>query len=65
MSDDDDLDFDADEFLGCTPTERARRCRAQAHRAQELADKAEPAFRDEYAKIAKQWRELADELEKR
>jgi hypothetical protein len=61
---DNDLGFDADEFLSLSKSERARLCRALAHRAQQLADKAGAPYRDAYAEIARQWRELADELEK-
>ena len=64
MSDKDDLYFDAARFLGASPLERARLCRALARSAQQLAEKTEPPVRDSYVKIAKQWGDLAHELEK-
>ena len=63
MRDDDDLDFDADRFSSAPPPERARLCRVLADRAQHLADVAEPQFRDAYAKIAQEWRGLAEDIE--
>ena len=62
--DDDDLVFDADRFSNAAPPERARLCRDLAHRAQHRADLAEPQFRDAYAKIAEEWRGLAEDIEK-
>jgi hypothetical protein len=60
----DDLDFSAEEFLHMSSRARVRLCRKLAERAQALAGAAEPHHRDAYAKIAEQWRILADEIER-
>ena len=62
MPDNDDLVFDVERFASAPPADRPRLCRALGLRAQQLADEAEPQFRDAYAKMAQQWMELADEI---
>ena len=59
-----DLDFDADEFLKLPIAERVRLCRALTERARALSKAVQPNHRTAYAEIAKQWAELADEMER-
>ncbi len=59
-----DLDFNAKEFLELDVDDRARRCRLLAQRAQELAESADPNFRNAYLEIAKQWLLLAQNMER-
>ena len=49
----DKLDFDAEAFLALSVKERVRIARRFAKRAQQLADRAEPQYRAEYAEIGR------------
>jgi len=59
-----DLNFNAQDFMSLTPTDQARLCRLEAHRAIELARLA--THEDQkaaYADIANRWLSLAEEME--
>ena len=60
----DNLDFDAETFLALPVKDRVHLCRRLAERAQELADAAGPMFRVGYLEIARNWLELADEMQR-
>jgi hypothetical protein len=57
------MEFDPDEFLGSTPQERISKCRAFAAEATSLAQTSDGAMRDGYLGLAREWIELADEIE--
>jgi len=56
-------DFKAKSFLALTSAERARKCRELALEAERLAAAAGPQWRDSYLTIARQWMDLADDME--
>jgi hypothetical protein len=58
------LSFDAATFLALSVEERVELCKRSAKRAQELADTAGPNYRASYLDIAKNWLQLADEMER-
>ena len=60
----DNLDFDAETFLALPIKDRVHLCKRLAERAQELADAAEPMYRESYLEIARSWLELADEMQR-
>ena len=60
----DNLDFDAETFLALPVKDRVRLCKRLAERAQELADAADPTYRVGYLEIARNWLELADEMQR-
>ena len=55
--------FNAGEWNALTPKERAHRCRLWAAEAQELANRAPPDLKASYESIAKEWSNLAREIE--
>ena len=57
------MEFSSAEFLGSTPQERVAKCRAFAAEAECLARAANGDTRDGYLDLAKEWIELADEIE--
>jgi len=59
-----ELFFDAEQFLALSTKDRVNLCKRLAERAQELADAAAPKYRDNYLDIAKNWLQLADEMER-
>ncbi len=58
------LDFDAETFLILPVKDRVHLCKRLAERAQELADAAEPKYRVSYLEIARNWLQLADEMQR-
>jgi hypothetical protein len=56
--------FKADEWTKLSPADRARRCRFMAREAQTLAKGASPAIALSYSKIAQDWLQLAEEIER-
>ena len=60
----DEPHLDAAAFLALSVRERVRLCRRWAKRAQQLADRAEPQYRAEYAEIAEHWFHIAAEMER-
>ena len=58
----DDLNFDADSFMGMSPEERVRTCLKLASRAQTLADAAPESHKPYYLLIAQNWLKLAEEM---
>jgi hypothetical protein len=64
MSDDPDPDpdFDADEFQRLPIEERVKRCLERARLAEKLSKAARGDHRTGYARLAKQWRLLAEEI---
>ena len=59
-----ELFFNAEQFLALSTKDRVNLCKRLAERAQELADAAAPKYRDNYLDIAKNWLQLADEMER-
>jgi hypothetical protein len=57
------LDFDAKTFLSLSLEERVKLCRELGRRARALGDDSDPTFRRFYEEIARQWIELAAEME--
>jgi hypothetical protein len=57
-------EFDAESWNDMPPAERIRRCMLFAREANQLASKASADVRDAYADLAKQWLDLAAEIEK-
>ena len=57
--------FKAEEWNGLTPQQRASRCRLMAGEARALADGAAADLKLSYLKIADDWMQLADEIERR
>jgi len=57
-------DFSADDFENLSPSERVRHCREMAKRALALSQTAPPSHRKAYSEIARQWGELADDIER-
>ena len=62
MSDHPDPDFDADEFQRLPIEERVKRCLKRARQAEKLGKAAHGDHRVGYARLAKQWRLLAEEI---
>jgi hypothetical protein len=58
----DDLDFDTDEFQRLPIGERVKRCLERARSAEKLGRGAQGDHRAGYARLAKQWRLLAEEI---
>ena len=58
----DDPDFDADEFQRLPIEERVKRCLERARHAEKLGKAAQGHHRAGYARLAKQWRLLAEEI---
>jgi uncharacterized membrane-anchored protein len=56
-------DFSPERFWALSPEERAQRCRQMALLSEQLAATAGDGARADYLAIARQWRELADEME--
>jgi len=56
--------FNAEEWKGLTPQQRASRCRLMAGEARALADEATSDVKFSYLKIADDWMRLADEIER-
>ena len=56
-------DFSPERFWTLSPDERVQTCRQMALLADQLAANAGDAARADYLAIARQWRELADEME--
>jgi len=56
--------FSAEDFENLSPPERGRHCREMAKRALALAQAAPPNHRKAYSEIARQWGELADDIER-
>ena len=60
-----ELPLDADEWAALNPEERIRYCRLMAKRARATAPTAaSPELKAAYFKIAQNWEELADEIER-
>jgi len=57
------VEFSPDEFWAATPKERIVKCREMAAQAEWLAANAGSEARKGYLELAKQWRDLADEME--
>jgi hypothetical protein len=55
-------EFNADEWIALTPSERAERCRRLAAEAHRLAQTAPPELRFRYEHMAEQWEKLASEI---
>ena len=55
--------FQTVEWLSLPPKERARRCRLWASEVQSLADKASIETTLHYRRIAREWLQLANEIE--
>jgi len=56
--------FDAQEWAGRTPEERARQCRSMADRARRLVETAPSSeLKRAHSKIAAEWETLADEID--
>ena len=58
------MEFDSAEFLGATTQERIIKCRAFAAEAERLGQAVNGDARDRYQGLARQWSELADEMER-
>ena len=58
----DDQDFDADEFQKLPVKERAKRCLERARQTERLGKAAQGDHRAAYARLARQWRLLAEEI---
>jgi len=56
--------FDAATFLALSVGDRVELCKRLAKHAQELADRAGPDYRASYLDIAKNWLQLAEEMER-
>jgi hypothetical protein len=56
-------DFSPERFWALSPEERVQRCRQMALVADQLAANAGDTVRADYLAIARQWRDLADEME--
>jgi hypothetical protein len=56
--------FKAEEWKSLTAQQKAIRCRLMAGEARALADGAAPEVRLSYWKIADDWIQLADEIER-
>ena len=56
--------FKADDFARLTPSERVIWCRRMAAEADRLAQAASPRVRAAYVELAKQWLQLAAEIER-
>ena len=56
--------FKAEEWKSLTPQQRASRCRLMAEEARTLAEGAAPDVKLFYLKIADDWIQLADEVER-
>ena len=57
------LEFNAKAWNDMLPSERIRRCMLFAREANQLASKASADVKEAYADIAKQWLDLAAEIE--
>jgi len=57
-----DTDFDANEFQRLPIAERVKRCLERAREAEKLGKAAQGDHRVGYARLAKQWRLLAEEM---
>ena len=57
-----DQGFDADEFQRLPLRERVKRCLEHARQAETLGKAAQGEHRVAYARLAKQWRLLAEEI---
>jgi hypothetical protein len=57
--------FKAEEWNSLTPQQRASRCRLMAGEARDLAEGAAAHLKLSFLKIANEWMELADEIERR
>jgi hypothetical protein len=55
--------FKAEEWAQLSPTERARRCKLMAEEARLLADNAPLPMKEGYLMLAKNWLQLASEIE--
>jgi hypothetical protein len=58
-----ELEFDSKAWNDMPPAERIRRCMQFAREANQLASAASADVRDAYADLAKQWLDLAAEIE--
>jgi hypothetical protein len=58
----DDLDFNAEEFMRMSFNERIGICRRLAARARQLAELGDEKYRASYFKIAAEWDKLAEEM---
>jgi hypothetical protein len=56
--------FKAEEWKSLTPQQRASRCRLMAEEARALAEGAASDVKPFYLKIADDWMQLADEIER-
>lgn len=56
--------FKAEEWKSLTPQQRASRCRLMAEEARTLAEGAAPDMKLFYLKIADDWIQLADEIQR-
>jgi hypothetical protein len=60
-----DYRFKAEEWKSLTPQQRASRCRLMAGEARALAEAAASDVKLLYLKIAEDWTQLADEIERK
>jgi hypothetical protein len=60
----DDLDFTADEYRSMSYPQQIRLCRRLADRARGLAEAAAPNHRAAYLRIANEWDQLAELMER-
>jgi hypothetical protein len=60
----DGMDFNAKDWERLTPEERVRCCRAMAMQAREVAAGAPPKIAAGFLRIAEQWLELADRIDR-
>jgi hypothetical protein len=58
-----EFQFEADEWNGLSVADRISRCRLMANEARTFANSCPPNLKDEYLSIARQWMDLASELE--
>ena len=56
--------FKAEEWKTLTPEQRVKRCRLLAEEARSLAEGAPPDVKQSYLKIADDWMQLADDIQR-
>ena len=56
--------FNAEEWETLSPAECIKRCHILAHEAETLAEHSAPHMKASYLELAKQWKILAEEMER-
>jgi hypothetical protein len=56
--------FNAQDWVKLSATDRARRCRLMAEEASKLAHSAQDSMSDNYLSLARDWENLAAEIER-